>query len=575
MPEPAQDHGKGALARRLWLGALVLLLAVLKLAYSAAWSFPAGADGGYYTNIVQNLLAGHGLVTDVSLYHRAFREFPHADSIYPLWPLTYAAFAGIFPLEKVAVWLPTALYFCSLGAAYLWARRLWPDDLFRRVPGLQAGHVLVLVLGLQTAYFLHTSRPYTEGLAYTLLFLWLWRVIPLLTRPGFKGGVESGAWLGLLLLVRSQFVLVVAALGLTLMIGAALQRERRRELLLHGAGLAVGGVATLLPYLVYVATQTGMFSVGNYILFNETPADSPLSQLQPYERPEGLAHLRVLAHGVATAFAWSVKVSYRGSYHLFHYALPVAALLGLLSILGAGPPRELRARARALAWLREPGNTRRVLCALLAVLGFLSVQLLVKSHDRWYFHRRHNLVALPLFYFALMALLRSRRLPVALLGGALLLGTAYLGVRRIAFEVYKAHRVTRVPPKASVVEWLRAEQARLGRPLIVAARSPQVMVWQLKDVHFHEVNLEATTLDDVLILFDQLGVDYLISAEREGVRHREPRARFQAELEELTEVELGGPRVYRRRLATGAADVRTLPPAFVGKGDMPDDADEP
>lgn len=573
MQGPAQDRGKSALARKLWLAVLVVLLAVLKLAYSAAWSFPAGADGGYYTNIVQNLLAGHGLVTDVSLYHRAFREFPHADSIYPLWPLTYAAFAWLLPLERVAVWLPTALYFSSLGAAYLWARRLWPDDLFRRVPGLQAAHALVLVLGLQTAYFIHTSRPYTEGLAYTLLFLWLWRVMPLLARPGFKGGVESGAWLGLLLLVRSQFVLVVAALGLTLMLSAALQRERRKELLRFGAGLAVGGLATLLPYLAWVATQTGMFSVGNYILFNETPADSPLSQLQPYERPEGLAHLRVLAHGVATAFAWSVNVSYRGSYHLFHYALPVAALLALVSLVRAGPPRE--ARARALAWLREPESTRWVLFALIAVLGFLSVQLLVKSHDRWYFHRRHNLVALPLFYFALMALLRSRRLPVALLGGALLLGTAYLGVRRVAFEVYKAHRVTRVPPKAAIVEWLRAEQARLGRPLVVAARSPQVMVWQLKDVRFHEVNVEATTLDDVLILFDQLGVDYLISAEREGVRHREPRARFLAELEDLTEVDLGGPRVYRRRLAAGTTDERTRPPAFVGKGDMPDDADEP
>lgn len=573
MPKPARDPGRAVLARRLWLGLLLLLLAVLKLAYSAAWSFPAGADGGYYTDIVQNLLAGKGLATDVSLYHRAFREFPHADSIYPLWPLVYAAFAGVFPLERVAVWLPTALYFSSLGAAYLWARRLWPDDLFRRVPGVQAAHVLVLVLGLQTAYFIHTSRPYTEGLAYTLLFLWLWRVIPLLARPDFKGGVESGAWLGLLLLARSQFVLVVAAVGLTWLCSVALQRPRRRELVLHGAGLAVGGLATLLPYLVYLALQTGMFSVGNYILFNETPADSPLSQLKPYERPEGLSHLKVLAHGAATAFAWSVNVSYRGSYHLFHYALPVAALLGVLSLLRTDARRE--APARALAWLRNPDNTRWVLFALIAVLGFLSVQLLVKSNDRWYFHRRHNLVALPLFYFALMALLRSRRLPVLLLGGALLLGTAYLGVRRVAFEVYKAHRVTRVPPKEAIVAWLRAEQARLGRPLTVAARSPQVMVWQLKDVRFHEVNVEATTLDDVLVMFDQLGVDYLISAEREGVRHREPRARFQAELEELSGVDLGGPRVYRRRLAAGAVDERTLPPAFVGKGDMPDDADEP
>ena len=85
-------------ASTLWLVVIVTALAAVKLVYSSAWTFPAGADGGYYTNIVQNLLDGNGLVTNVSLYHRGFRELPHADSIYPLWPLVYAAFAAVFPL---------------------------------------------------------------------------------------------------------------------------------------------------------------------------------------------------------------------------------------------------------------------------------------------------------------------------------------------------------------------------------------------------------------------------------------------------------------------------------------------
>lgn len=562
-----------ATASRLWLVVVLAVLAALKLPYSAAWSFPAGADGGYYTNIVQNLLDGHGLVTNVSLYHRGFREFPHADSIYPLWPLTYAAFSAVFPLQRVAVWLPTALYFTSLIAAWSWARRLWPADLTRWLPGFHAGHVLALLLGLQTAYFIHTSRPYTEGLAYTLLFLWMARVVPLLQQPTVRGGLESGAWLGLLLLVRSQFVIVVGALMLTLLLGLWLRPAGRSALARHGAGVMAGMSLLLLPYLIYVTAQTGMFSLSNYILFGETPTDSPLSQAKPYVRPEGLGHLATLAHGVATAFDWSVSVSYRGSYHLFHYALPVAAAGAVVA--AARQLRSREGRARAMAWLREPAHQHWILFTLIAVLGFLSVQLLVKNNDRWYFHRRHNLVALPLFYFALMALLRSRRLPAVVLGVALLVGTLGIGARRVAFEVIKAHRVVRVPPKQAVVEWLRGEQARLGRPLVVAARSPQVMVWQLQDVYFHEVNVEITTLDDVLLMFDELGVDYLISADREGVRHRQPRARFVAELEELREVDLGGPRVYRRRRDDNARDERTLPPAFVSTGDQPDDADEP
>lgn len=549
------------------------MLAAIKIVYSAAWSFPAGADGGYYTNIVQNLLDGNGLVTNVSLYHRGFRDFPHADSIYPLWPLTYAAFSTVFPLERVAVWLPTVLYFVSLWTAYLWAARLFPADLSRWVPGLNAGHVLTLVLGLQTAYFIHTSRPYTEGLAYALLFLWMWRVIPLLERPSVRGGLESGAGLGVLLLVRSQFVIVVVALAMTLLLALILQRAERRTLVKHGLATAAGMIAVLLPYLVYVGVQTGMFSVWNYLLFGETPSDSPLSQARPYVRPEGIAHLWTLAHGVETAFAWSVNVSYRGSYHLFHYALPIAALLGAFAAARVATAGKALERARL--WLRDPANAKWILFSLIALLGFLSVQLLVKNNDRWYFHRRHNLVALPLFFFALVALLRSRLLPVALLGAALLVGTLFIGGRRIGFEVYKVHLTERVPPKQGVVDWLRAEQARLGRPIVVASNHPQVMVWRLPGVSFHEVNVEITTLDDVLLMFDELHADYLLSTNREGVRHREPRDRFLAELERLPEVNLGRVEVYRRRSRADSTAMPTLPPAFVGTGDVPDDEDAP
>lgn len=566
----SQPSGRSSTASRIWLGAIVACLAAAKVAYSLNWSFPAGADGGYYTDIVQHLLAGDGLVTDVSLYHRGFRSFPHADSIYPLWPLCYAAAAALIPLEKAAVWLPSALYLTSLGTAFLWARRLLPGDLWRRVPGFGAGHVLVLLLGLHGAYFIHTSRPYTEGLAYTLLFFCCWRAMPLLQRRSTTSGLELGAWLGVLLLVRSQLAIVPVALAGALLVGLVLARERRRELAMFGGAAAFGAALLLLPYVLYLAVNSDGFSVWNYLLFGETPQASPLSQARPYVRPEGLGHLRVLAHGAATAFAWKVNVSYRGSFHLFHYALPAAAVLG-----GARLARELRGadgRARVVAWLRDPTNLHWIVFALVAALGFLSVQLLVKSEDRWYFHRRHNLVALPLFYFSLLTLLRSRLLPVVLVAVALLVGTVAIGARRVGFEIYKTDLAQRMPPRQSVVDWINAERARLGRPLVVASSAPQVMVWRTPGVSYHEVNAEITTLDDVLVMFDVLGADYLVSPLRDEVRHRQPRERFDAELEVLSGVELGRLRVYRRRRDAGAEP--NAPAPFVRAPDAPDDTDD-
>lgn len=564
-----RELGPPSRAELLWLAAALVLLAALKLPYSAAWSFPAGYDGGYYTNIVQNLLAGEGLKTDVSLYHRGFREFPHIDSIYPLWPLLYAGFAWVFPLERVAVWLPTALYFSSLLAAWAWGRRLSPADLWRRTPGLHGGHLLVLMLGLQGMYFVHTSRPFTEGLAYTLLFLFLWRAFTLLERLSWRRGLEAGAWLGALLLTRSQFVVVVAAAVLALLLALVLHRSERGRVLVFGACAASAMLLVLLPYSLYVAQSSdGHFSVWNYVFFGETPADSPLSQARPYVRPGGLAHLAVLGHGVVTAFGWKFKTSYRNSYHLFQYALPALVLLGPWLLLrgGLGPER----RARALAWLRDPKHAPWLFFGVMALLLFLSCQLLVKNHDRWYFHRRHNLVTLPLFYLALLALLRARPRPVAWLGAALLVGGLLLGVSRLGAQTVKVSRRTPEPPKPELVAWLNAEATRQGRPLVVAFHKPQVVVWQTPAVSFHEVNVEISTLDDVLLMFDELGVDYLLSPAQAAVRHRGDTARMIAELEPLPQVELGAVELYRRR----KADAPPPPPPWRAASATQDDDDD-
>ncbi|MFW5920460.1 MAG: hypothetical protein ACOCUS_01370, partial [Polyangiales bacterium] len=205
---------KGPSARQ-WALLLALLAPLLmwKLERNAH-TFHASVDGAYYTNIARHVRDGDGLVTDVSLFHRGFRELPDVAPTYPLWPLVYGYTAKLFPdddIIDVGIGLATLFYFVALLFAFLWGRRLYPEPFFERFPAFTAGHVVVLVLGLHAEFFEYTSLPYTEGLAYALLMLALWRFKYLfgrgrgaasgpLRRPrgGLRAGLEIGVWLGLL-----------------------------------------------------------------------------------------------------------------------------------------------------------------------------------------------------------------------------------------------------------------------------------------------------------------------------------------------------------------------------------------
>ncbi len=233
-----------------WLVLLLVLCLGLKVRQNTGPYF-TGDDGGLYTNVAEHVRDGAGLATDISPYHHGYETLPHATAIYPAWPLVYGYASRLAPLRLTGIWLPTLGYFVALVFAYLWACRLALARSFRFPPGLNAGHVLVLFLGLNGKFFSFTSLPYTEGLGFAVLFAGLWRFHKIGSTSSVWHAAEMGVWLAALMLIRSQFLVVVLAAFLSLATLAAARRSSRGWLRLAAAAAVFA--ALMLPWAVRVS----------------------------------------------------------------------------------------------------------------------------------------------------------------------------------------------------------------------------------------------------------------------------------------------------------------------------------
>lgn len=349
------------LVERLVLAALLIGLLALKL--SQATTEPAyGPDASYYYDIAAHVRDGHGLVTDVSLFNAGYEHFPHPTAVYPLWPLVLGLVGGSCRLSQVAaIRLPTLFYFAAIVLAYRLARRVAPDPLFPETwPVLHAGHVAAAVVALTNAMFLHTSKPFTEGLGYFLLLLaltraerlsWAERVAwprarrvvrpcdgPQPAGPRCDGRRRALAWAGasfrLAALARAALAFVV---GLVAVLGVQL---------VHLAGFADG------PRLVYL------------LRFDFLREPSELAALEVMVRPPGvLAWIADRARGVPIAFGGG-PMSYAHCFGLWS-----AALLLAVPFLVLDGWRAVQRRSTGLwAWLDTPANLFRLAYALLAMV---------------------------------------------------------------------------------------------------------------------------------------------------------------------------------------------------------------
>ncbi len=497
--------------RKGWLVLILLLLALFKVPLTAQ-TRDTGVDGGYYTNVAQHVRDGNGLQTNISLYHKAYSYFPHPTSIYPAWPVLYGYVAKAFPLLEVGRWLPTCLYFITLILGYLWARRLFPAPLFPAdLPGFDAGHLFVLCLGMQAHFFRYTSVPFAEGLAYAALMAGLWRGQKALGSPNLQRGLELGLWLAVAMLALSQLAIAGIAAFAALM-WATLASPPRRRYAAALAGFTVGYVALVGVHYFRIAQfveEPRLWSLLRFDWNRESSSLSYVQMIKDYGTAWDFVESRL--EGLPLAFAPMGKHAYASGFYSIQYA-PLVVLPILLAAAWRAGKAGVR---RAWRWLRASGNQYWIFAVLLALLGFVSLHAIRKVYAaEWNFSHRQALTCLFLFFLSLVYLLRTTRVWAKTIGVILMCGYLYLGARTISGMEPEGSKQPSSAQRSreALAKWLIKTRAeRDGLTVIMPAGETQRMAAKTPGVNYHWI-YRRTTLDDLAVMANSLGADYLVLA---------------------------------------------------------------
>jgi len=201
-----------------------------------------------------------------------------------------------------------------------------------------------------------------------------------------------------------------------------------------------------------------------------------------------------------------------------HYSLLVAVPFCYLELRRYAPRISLASLSELL---RNKRTTFFVFVALLSLGGWLSIHAIhMNYYNEWLFARRQGITCLPMFFLATIYLLRRRTIvPVFL--GMLLLGTsALLAFHQYSVVAKKANMNSEVLAQLrlsgkpirnqELVQFLLEERSKKDKLTVVwTAHEPQLMAPYIPDVGFHWI-YEKTTFEDVKIMFDNLGADYLL-----------------------------------------------------------------
>lgn len=327
-------------ARVTLLGALLAALAAAQFAFAP----PLGhqfADAAFYYQVARHVAEGDGLLTSVSLYNQGFRELPHPTNVYPLWPLLLGLAGRVVPLELAARLLPGILYLASLLLLYRLANRL-AGTVPRAAPAtdrssgvVTAGHAAAAIFGLNFVYFASTAVPYAEGLGYVLVFGAL-----LAAGAGREGGVGWPFLAGLLggaaLLTRSQFVGVLVAVPIALLLGVDAGSRRGWRAL----AACLGGLLPVAAFVAWLSTWMGAVppvSLLSFDAYRETPQLAPFIQVMVPPDAIGLVTDRL--RGLVTAFDPTSRESYLRSFGPVAWLVPVGAVAMFMVPRRADHPR--------------------------------------------------------------------------------------------------------------------------------------------------------------------------------------------------------------------------------------------
>jgi hypothetical protein len=471
------------LARLVLLALILAILGTLKLHYSSGEG-PLGLDASNYFQIGRNVAEGRGLVTNISLYHLAFKKLPaRSFQTYPLWPLLLGYAGRQMGMFRAADFLSKFFYFLSLVMTYFAANAIARGaigriEVIRGWPALDFGHVAVLLLGTNELFFIATSFPYTEGVSFALMFA----VIAILGAPpvpGFWRGAAAGTLAGLALLSRTQMILLGPAAACCLILVALSDRRLVRA--------AAGCIATVVVSLAY-------WYYGVYGVRDERAA---VPVFHPWiDSSSWRDWLADRFNGILVSFDPLSPFSY------FHLWGPVAAL-PLIAVIAALIWWAARSR---LITLRFTPEQVPLLIALSA--GLLFFATLFNYHGAfflpWLFGYRHGLpyfllilVALPYLASQTSRLLRWATFSFVLV--SIVMGT----VAVVAFVTSPLPPGPKAPERA-LSAWLDHQP---GPPTLISTNAQILSTWNHANYHWLLCDDKP---EQVRILLQKLPIDYVV-----------------------------------------------------------------
>lgn len=505
-----------------YLVLLVMAAAKVYMTYLHHVSFYLSEDGSYYHNLIENLMVGRGFVTHISPFHHGLPSFPYPSIVYPVWPLVAAAVGKLTHIDFVLFYLPALLYFVSLGLAFWVGRLYWPHPL-TEVGGLKihGGHLIVLCLGLNKGFFLFTSRPYTEGLAYTLLFIGLGVAHRFFTRPTLITALGLGMVATAALLTRSQMILFYA--GVTGAAGAlfVLSPKRHKFYLLGVVAMSLVALVCYLPFGQWLAQPALNASFGDFLKFSSyahTPGLLPPVETEPSSGL--LSWILVRLSGLKVGFYPTGRYSYYKVFAAFSLAPPLVVGLLLWRLRRA---RHINWRAlvnQARAYVLSPQGRPLFFLACFAAGSLLSIHIihLRSPTHAWYFASRHALPAAFAFCLALGWLLKQPSIG-GRLGLVLLAVATFTGASNSldALESFSKWRKNWPRPEMrEATEWLDGVASE-ERPVVVVTHLPYAKTLRPFTPHVSYRALDfADTPQIAAKMFDKLSADYLVLWLREG-----------------------------------------------------------
>ena len=359
---------------------------VLKLDFNPSPVGMFGKDGSYYYQVARNIVEGNGLQTNTSLYNQGLTYLPHPAPIYPAWPILLGGMGAALGLDQAARILPEVLFFLALILLYILtntiARTIGGSGLiFPNTPlPIDIGHLSVLILGFNTVFFIYTSLPYTEGLAFTFLFATLLSFHFTLAKNLYTWSIIAGLFAGLAYLTRSQM------LGLIFIIPSVFSLLGIRDKRFFTACVLSIAASCLcvIPWIIYLFLSFSNFSpevLVDHTQYRETPELLPYQLLVQTDTFLDMIVDRI--SGVSVAFNLYSKQSYANSFGLcaFIFTLPLLSVILKPNSLFKNLPRLLSPRAFIV--LGTIGAT---------ILCLLPVHLLhIDRYGEWFFQFRYGL----------------------------------------------------------------------------------------------------------------------------------------------------------------------------------------